>query len=231
LDSKLARGVNADTELKSLANGRGLDAGTKASPESCIQKNDVHGWLEDVGGQLLEIDHHGIGRQRHPEFLAHPSHSVQAENGIFQVIVVQVFNRSAELDGLLCRPHGVWVKPQPIPGQCGSERAIALQVVLRQKNSALQLVRGEAPSLLEFLCVRHELLNGANFSGPISGAGITEKEIGRKFIPDHKAATENLGGRNSPRLPQDVETREFKRRDDLRSIVVERSRWVTGKKS
>src|SRR5215203_3385374 len=51
-------------ELESLAHPRSFDAGPDPPPESGVEQDDVGRRVQYVGRQLLEIDDHGVGRER-----------------------------------------------------------------------------------------------------------------------------------------------------------------------
>ena len=76
-------------------------------------------------------------------------HPVQAEDRVFQVIVVQVLNRLSETDGLLGGPHAVGIESEPVPVERRGQGAVAFQFVVRRKNAALQFMGGEAAALFE----------------------------------------------------------------------------------
>ena len=75
--------------------------GPDAAPESGVEEHDFHRGLQEVGGQLLEVDHHRVGRQRYPDLGAVAAQAVQAERGVFVVVVAQPFDAAAEFDSTL----------------------------------------------------------------------------------------------------------------------------------
>src|ERR1051326_6634915 len=88
LNSEFAGGVDCNAELKRFANGGSFHAGSNAAPERSVEQNDIDGGVERVGGELLEVDDDGVCGQGNPDHLARSTHAVQAEDGIFQVVVV-----------------------------------------------------------------------------------------------------------------------------------------------
>ena len=70
--------------------------------------------------------------ERHAHLLAHAAHAVQAEDGVFEIVVVEILDRLAEPDRLLGRPDAVRDRSGTrSPGQRRGDGAIALQLVLR----------------------------------------------------------------------------------------------------
>ncbi len=131
--------MHRDSQLERLAHGGGLHAGPDAAPEGGVEQNHVHRGIERVGGQLLEVHHHRVGGQRHAHHLPRAAHAVQAEDGIFQIIVAKSFDGLAEADGLFRGPHAVGVEAQGIAGKRGGQRAIDFQLVVRRKTPAFIL--------------------------------------------------------------------------------------------
>src|SRR6266404_2670221 len=124
-------------QLKGFAHGGGLDALSDATPEGGVEQNHVNSRIEYVCCELFEINNDGIRCKRHPNLLACATHAVQPVNGIFEVVVSDVFDPLAEPDGSFCRPDGVWIETEAVAIERLSNRAIKLQFVLRRENSAL----------------------------------------------------------------------------------------------
>ena len=104
--------MHGHAELKCFANRRGFLAGANASPERRVEKDHIHRGVKHVGGELLEIDHDSIGRERYANHFASAAHAVQAVYGILQVIVTQALNCLAETNRLLRGPDAVGIETQ-----------------------------------------------------------------------------------------------------------------------
>ena len=117
LDAELAGRVHRDAELKRLADAGRLHARADAAPERRVEQDDVDRAIQHVGRELLEVDDDGVGRERDAELLARAPHARQAEDGIFEVVVVQILDRAAEADRLLGRPDRVGIEADAIAGQ------------------------------------------------------------------------------------------------------------------
>ena len=107
------------------------------------------------------------------------------------------------------------------PGNAAATRAIALEVVVGREDAAFQLVRREAVLRLERSRVCDELIGGPGRACSVSG-GIAVEEVRRErdAVPD--PTTENVADGHAPRLPEDIQAREFDRGNHLGSIVVKR---------
>src|ERR1022692_4251422 len=119
LNAEFAGGVYGDAELEGLADGGGFHAGADAAPECGVEQNHVDGGREDIGGELLEVDHHGIGGERYAHHFAGAAHTVEAVDRIFQVVVAQALDGLAEADGLFGGPYGVGVEAVGVAGEFG----------------------------------------------------------------------------------------------------------------
>ena len=86
-----------------------LDAGPDAAPEGGVEQDDVDRRIEHVGGELLEIDDHRVGGERHADLLAHAAHAVQAPGRVLEVVVAQILDGPAEADRLLDGEGGVGI--------------------------------------------------------------------------------------------------------------------------
>src|SRR6266446_6191628 len=124
-------------ELKCFAHGGGLDALSDATPEGGVEQYHVNSSIEYVCCELLEINNDGIRCKRHPNLFAGSTHAVQPVNGIFEIIVSDVFDLLAERDGSFCRPDGVWIETEAVAMERICNRAITFQFVFRGEDSAL----------------------------------------------------------------------------------------------
>ncbi len=150
LNAQLARRMDGDAELKRLADAGGLDAGANAAPEGGVEQNHIDGGIENIGGQLLEVDHHRVGGQRNADHLAHAAHAVQAVDGVFQIVVAQCL-RWPGRSGWPVR----WTRRRS--GRSGRNRresggqgAVGFQLVIGMKDAALQFVGGESEALFQW---------------------------------------------------------------------------------
>src|SRR5215510_4838603 len=133
----------SDAELERLADARRFDARTDAAPKGRVEQDHVYRGIERVGRELLEINDDRVGGQRHADLFAHAAHSGHTENGIFQIIVADVFDLLAEPDRGFRRPDAVRVEAEAIVAiDRGIERPVTLQLVLRLEDAAFQFVRG-----------------------------------------------------------------------------------------
>src|SRR5262245_17842381 len=106
--------MDGDTELKRVAYPRRFDTGLDAAPEGRIKQKHVHGCIEHIRRELLEVDDDRIGCQRHSYLLAHAAHPYHSKDGVFQVIVANIFDLLSEPDGCLRRPDAVWVEAEAV---------------------------------------------------------------------------------------------------------------------
>src|SRR5262245_20490024 len=223
--------MHGHSELKRLADSRRFDARTDAAPEGRVEQNYVYRRVERVGGELLEVDDDRVGGQRHSDFLAHALHSGHSEDGVFQVVVANLFDLLGEPDRSLRRPDAVRVEAEVVVAvERVGERVVALQFVLRREDAALQFVRAESVALSQIARVRDQLLDGSHFARAVFRVRVAEEEIRseRHAIPQTTAEDVTYG--NAPLLPQNVEAGEFQRRQNLRAVVVERGRRVGDQK-
>src|ERR1035441_1821526 len=116
---EFAGGVYGDAELEGLADCGGFHTGADAAPECGVEQNHVDGGIEDIGGELLEVDHHGVGGERYAHHFAGAAHTVEAVDRILQVIVAQALDGLAEADGLFGGPYGVGVEAVGVAGEFG----------------------------------------------------------------------------------------------------------------
>ena len=90
LDAEFTGRVNGHAELEGFAHASGFDAWTDASPERGVEKDDIHGRVEDVGGKLFETHDDGVGSEWDADHLSGAPHAVEAEDRVFKVVVAQV---------------------------------------------------------------------------------------------------------------------------------------------
>src|SRR3984885_4459910 len=204
--------MDGEAELKSLANGSGFYASANAAPERRVEENHVHRSVEYVGGELLKIDYDRICSQRNPDHFSRAAHAVQSVDGVFKVIVAQTFNRLAKANRLLGGPDAIGIEAQGIVGKCRREGAIDLQLVIRGKDAGFQFMGMKTKFLFVGGRGFHHLIDGANFARAGLGIRVAEETVRCEGNAIAQAASENLGNGYAPRLAEQVETREFKRR-------------------
>ena len=101
----------------------------KAAPEGGVEENDVDRLEPDAGGELLEIDHHGVGRGRDVDRAPQPPHALEPPARVLEVVVVEVLDRLADPDPLLDAPHAVGVEADAVLGEGRAEGAEDFDVV------------------------------------------------------------------------------------------------------
>ena len=106
--------MDGNSKLECLAHARGLDARSDPAPEGCVEQNHVHGCVEHVGCELLEVDDHRVCCQGYSHLLAHAAHSSQSKHRVFQIIVPDVLDLLAEPDARLSGPDAVWIEAEAI---------------------------------------------------------------------------------------------------------------------
>src|SRR5712671_6104967 len=106
--------MDSHSQLKRFADARRLHALTDSAPESRIKQDHIDSRVEHVCRELLEANHHCISREWHPHFLARPAHTIQPEDRVLEVIVLNIFNGLPEPDGLLSRPDRVRIETKTI---------------------------------------------------------------------------------------------------------------------
>src|SRR5262249_4731477 len=155
----------------------------------------------------------------------------QAEDGILEVVVVEIFYLAPEPYRLLGTPDTIRVKAEAVARQRLSERSITLELVTRTENAAFELVRGEPVFRLERLRLGDELLAGADLPGAIVAVGVAKKEVRREWNEVAASPAEDVGDGDTPFLSEEIEARKLQRGEDLRAIVIERRGWVRDEKS
>ncbi len=90
--------------------------------------------LQHVRRELLEVHDDGVRRERHAHLLARATHAVQSEDGILEIVVVQILDLLPEPDRLLGGPDAVRIEAEAVAGQRVGERAIALELVLGRET-------------------------------------------------------------------------------------------------
>src|SRR6266540_3672628 len=106
--------MDRDPQLKRVADAGRLYALPDAAPEGRVQKNHINGSIQRIGRKLLKVDDHRVRSQRHPNFLAHATHSIHAENRIFQIVVAEILDSLAKPDGRFGGPDAVWIEAKAI---------------------------------------------------------------------------------------------------------------------
>src|SRR5215510_9402662 len=169
--------MNCDAELKSFADGRGFDAGSNAAPESCVKQDYIDRRLQHIRGQLLKVNHDSVRGQRHSHLFANPPHSVHAKNGIFQIIVADVFDLLAKPNGSLCGPDSIWIETKSIFAKLCRQRTVTLELVCRRKHTTLQFMRREPVLFLQSFGLCDQLIDGADFATSVFRICVPKKEI------------------------------------------------------
>src|ERR1044072_2057 len=134
LNSELARRMHGNTELKRFANGGCFHARANAAPKRRVKQHHVDRRIQNISRQLFEIDYDSVRCERYAHLFTHAPHSVQTVNGIFQVIIANVFDLLSKPDCRLRGPGGVWIEAKAIALERRGERTIAFELVFRRKN-------------------------------------------------------------------------------------------------
>src|SRR5262249_617451 len=147
------------------------------------------------------------------------------------------FDLSGESAGLLGRPTAIRIKAQLVLGKRFGQRAIALQFIFRRENATFQLVRTETARRFQRFRVGDQLLWRAYFPNstrsPMALAAaarrirVAEEQVRGERDALAEAAAQNFRHWCIPVLAEQVETRKFQRRKNLRLIVVERGGRVS----
>ena len=180
----------------------------------------------DVGGELLEVDDDGVGRDRQRHEFLQPLQLRHPPDRVLEVVVANVEDAAAEGDRVRERQRGIGVVAKALAGQRRRQRAIAGELVRRRIDAALQLVRREAVRRLERRRVGDELLRRAHFALAGDGIGVAEEEIARELDGVAQLAAEQRVHGHAELLAHDVEARELDRRVELRAVVVEARRRI-----
>src|SRR6185436_14892467 len=132
--------MDRHSQLKSLADSGRLYALADATPKSCVQQDHIDGGVERVCRELLKVDYHCVRRQRHPDFLSYPAHSVQTVDRILQVVVANIFNLLPEPDRGFGGPDAIWIEAKAITIELRGQSLVCLQLIFRGKDAAFQFV-------------------------------------------------------------------------------------------
>src|SRR5205814_169777 len=103
-------------------------------------------------------------------------HADETKHRVFEVVVVEVLDRAPEPNRLLRRPDGIRIEAETIARECGSERAITLEIVLERKHAAFQFVRAKPILRLQYPGMRNELVGCAHGACP-ARIRVAMKEI------------------------------------------------------
>ncbi len=199
--------------------------GADTAPEGRVQQYHVDPAVQHVRGQLLEIHDNRVGGERNAQLLTGVPHAGEPEDGILEIVVVEILDGPSESDGLFGRPDGIGIESHGIAWDCRGDGTVALEIVVGRKHPALQFVRSEPVFLLELARVFYELIGRAHGATPIGG-GIAIEQVRRERDAVANASAEDVAHRYTPRLAQKIQAGELERRDDLRAVVVERGRRV-----
>src|ERR1043165_200885 len=171
--------MHRDAELKRFANCRRFHTRAHAAPERRVEQHHVDRGIQNVRRELFEVHYDGVGRERHAHFLAHAAHAVHAKHRIFEIVVAYVFDLLSKPDRRFSGPHTVRIETKPVAGQRSRECTITLELVLRRKHTAFQLVRSETITLLQRLRRGDELLDRPDLSYTLR-VRITEEQVRRE---------------------------------------------------
>src|SRR5262245_37318007 len=133
--------MHGNSELKCFAHSRGFYTRAYAAPKSRIEQDYIYCGVDDIGRELLEVDDDRVGGQWHSQLLAYPAHSRHSKNRVFQIIVANCFDLLSEPDRCFSRPDAVRVEAEAVTVECGSNRLVTSQLVLRSENTAFQFMR------------------------------------------------------------------------------------------
>lgn len=225
LDAEFSARVDRDAEVERFANTGRFDAGTDTAPKGGVEENDVHRRpagcteAENILGELFEVDDDGVGGERNADGAADALHRGEAERRVFEVVVVEILDRAAEADGFFGTPDGVGVEANPVVRKRLGDGAVAFEFVARGEDAAFKLVRGESVFVLEAADLVDHLIGGADFGGSVGR--VFKKHIRRKpnFVTNPAAEQFRYG--NAEMLPDDIETGELDRGQELGPVVVE----------
>ena len=115
----------------------------QAAPEGGVEENHVDGVMLDARRELLEIDHHRIGRRRDRDAVTQAPHAFKAEAGILEIVVADVGDLARDADRFFDRPDTVGIEAELVAGEGVRECREHLDVMVGRKHAALQFVRLE----------------------------------------------------------------------------------------
>src|SRR5262244_966681 len=189
-------------------------------PQKVVSSRITSTAVSSACRELLEVDDDRVGGQRHAYFLAHAPHPGHSEDGVFQVVIANLFELLAEPDRGLRRPDAVRVEAEVVVAvEPVGERVVALQFVLRREDAALQFVRGESVALSQIARVRDELFDGSHLARAVLRVRVAKEEIRSERHAIPQTTAEDVTDWNAPFLPQYVEAGEFQRRQNLGAVV------------
>ncbi len=226
LDAQLPGRMDADAQLERLAHARGLQSRPDAAPERRVEQDDVDGMIADVGRQLLEVRHDGVGRDRQVHELPDAAQAVHAPGWILVVVVPEVGYRAPHADRVADAVGSVGIDPEVVIRECRAKGPEAFELVVRRKDPGLELVAAETPAILQLSSVGHELVDRPDFALAGLLVGVAKEQVARErdFIP-HLSA-EQVVNRHLENLAGDVEAGELQGGVDLGAVVVESGRGV-----
>src|SRR5262249_18552708 len=146
-----------------------------------------------------------------PHHLAGTPHSVQSEDGVFEIIVAQSVDRLSEADGLLGGPDRVRVEPHRVLGKGGRQRAVGFELVVRGEYPGLQLVRAKPEPALGSARELYKLIGSADLTCTGPRIGISPETIRGERHRVAQPSAEDVADPNAPLLTQDVQTGELDR--------------------
>src|SRR6185503_12570487 len=117
--------MHRHAELKRFTNPGRFHTRPNAAPERRIQQHHIDCRIQNIRGELLEVNHDGVCREWHANLLTHTPHSIHAKHRIFEIIIAYVFDLLSEPDRSLGGPDAVWIEAKAISGKCGSKCTIA----------------------------------------------------------------------------------------------------------
>src|SRR5687768_6355299 len=92
LYSQLPGGMYRDAELESLANASRLHALAYPAPERGIEQNHINSCVENIRRKLFEINDDSVCSKGHSNLFTGPPHSVKAEDRIFEIVIIDIFD-------------------------------------------------------------------------------------------------------------------------------------------
>jgi len=103
--------------------------------------------------------------------LPQPAHAFKAPGRILEILVVQPLDSLADPDRLFHRPGRVGIEPQPVLGKSSAKGTHHLDIVVRMKHPALELVGLEAMAGDKTAGVGDDLVGSGLPPRPVAASG------------------------------------------------------------